>query len=108
MDKTENRKIKSYVRKYVKRLNKKFKIEKYILFGSRVRNDFLDTSDVDLILVSKDFLNINFRKRMSEALEYWDGDVDLEVICYTPEEFEKMRKRIGLVKKAVEEGIEIK
>mgnify|MGYP001580778369 FL=1 len=108
MDKTGNRKIKSEVIKYVKRLNKKFKVEKSILFGSRARDDYLDISDVDLIVISKDFSNINFRKRMNEAIEYWNGDVDLEVICYTPEEFEKMRKRIGLVKKAVEEGITLK
>lgn len=108
MDKKENRKIKSEVRDYIKRLNKRFKVEKSILFGSRARKDYLDTSDVDLIVVSKDFSNMNFRKRMNEAIEYWNGNVDLEIICYTPEEFEKMRRKIGLVKKAVEEGIEIK
>ena len=108
MDKTENRKIKSEVKKYVKKLNKKFKVEKSILFGSRVGKDYLDTSDVDLIVISKDFSHLSFRKRMGEVIEYWDGDVDLEVICYTPEEFEKMRKRIGIVKKAVEEGITLR
>ena len=72
MDKTENRKIKSEVIKYVKRLNKKFKVEKSILFGSRARDDYLDKSDVDLIIISKDFFNINFRKRMSEVIEYWN------------------------------------
>ena len=107
MDKAKNREIKSKVKKYLKILNKKFKVEKSILFGSRARNDYLDTSDVDLIVVSKDFSNIVFRKRMGEVIEHWGGDVDLEVICYTPEEFEKMKKRIGLVRKAVEEGIEM-
>lgn len=107
MDNSKNRKIKSKIRAYLKNLNKKFKIEKSILFGSRARGDFLDNSDVDLIVVSKDFSGISFRKRMAEAIEDWDADVDLEVICYTPKEFEKLRKRIGIVKKALEEGVEV-
>ncbi len=108
MDNPQNKRIKKALKLYLKKLNKKFNIDKSILFGSRARGDYLDTSDVDLIVVSNDFSNLNFRKRMAEAIEYWDGNVDLEVICYTPEEFEKKKKQIGIVRQAVEEGIEIK
>lgn len=107
MDNSKNRRIKRAIESYLKRLGKKFKIEKSILFGSRARGDYLDNSDVDLIVVSKDFLGINFRKRMAEAIEDWNQDLDLEVICYTPKEFEKKKKQIGIVKQAVKEGIEI-
>ena len=95
------------LRKYVGEINKKFKIEKAILFGSRARGDALNTSDVDLILISKDFQNLHFRKRMAIVLEGWDADLDIEVLCYTPGEFERKKKEIGIIRTAVEEGIEI-
>lgn len=108
MVKDENRKIISYLKKYLKKVGKNFKIQKSILFGSRARGDYFLNSDVDLILVSDDFKNLKFRERMSELLEHWDGKVDLEVIGYTPEEFEKKKKQIGIVRQAIKEGIEIK
>ena len=92
---------------YLQEMNKKFKIEKAILFGSRARGEELHTSDVDLILVSRDFKNLHFRKRMIMALEGWDADLDLEVLCYTPEEFERKKKELGIVRVAVKEGIEL-
>ena len=108
MDNGEAKLIKKAIKAYLKKINKKFKLERSILFGSRARGDYINTSDVDMIIVSKDFSKLTFRERMVEAISYWDGNVDLEVICYTPEEFEKKKKQIGIVKTAVEEGIEIK
>jgi hypothetical protein len=32
----------------------------------------------------------------------------MDILCYTPEEFEKKKKQIGIVRTAVEEGIEIR
>ena len=37
----------------------------------------------------------------------WDADFPLEIICYTPSEFEKKSAQIGIVKDAVESGIVI-
>lgn len=45
---------------------------------------------------------------MGDIIYEWDGPVDLEPLCYTPEEFEKKKKQIGIVSEAVKEGIEIK
>ncbi|MFB6246802.1 MAG: nucleotidyltransferase domain-containing protein [Candidatus Pacearchaeota archaeon] len=99
-----NKEAKEKIRELLKKIRKKFNIEKAILFGSRAREDWLKTSDIDLILVSKDFKKLAFKKRMQEILGHWNEEIDLEVICYTPEEFERKKKQIGLVQKAVEEG----
>ena len=99
--------MKKALRKYLKQVNKYFKIEKAILFGSRARDDYFLDSDVDLIIVSHDFEDIDFRERISELLRWWDEPIDLEVIGYTPDEFERKKKQIGLVNNAVKEGIEI-
>jgi hypothetical protein len=82
-------------------------VEHFIMFGSRARGDELLTSDVDLIVVSDHFKERKFNRRMPEILEFWPDRVDLEVLCYTPEEFEKMTNRIGIVQRAVAEGIEL-
>ena len=90
-----------------KSVNKKFKLDTTILFGSRARGDYLLDSDVDMIFVSKKFSRLNFRRRMGEIIEMWDEWIDIEPLCYTPEEFEIKRKQLGIVRQAVKEGIEI-
>ena len=107
MDQYTNKRVMELLNQYLKKVNKKFKIERAILFGSRAGNDWLLNSDVDLILISKDFRGIPFRKRMSEVIEYWDEFIDLEVICYTPEEFDRLSKMITIAKEAKEKGIVI-
>jgi len=91
-----------------KRIKKKFKFNKLILFGSRARGDNLKNSDFDFIIISKEFENKPFFLRPSEFFDYWKLNVDLEIICYTPQEFEKKKNQIGIVQQAFKEGIEIK
>ena len=78
-----------------------------VLFGSRARDDWLLTSDVDILLVSNDFKELTMIQRISKILEQWRAGVDLEPLCYTEEEFSRMKTRIGIVKKAIEEGKEL-
>ncbi|MGB9674860.1 MAG: nucleotidyltransferase domain-containing protein [Nanopusillaceae archaeon] len=81
------------------------KVDKIILFGSRARGDYLKESDYDFIIVSKDFKNIPITKRIELALI----DENVDVICLTPEEFEKEKNFLGsVVSYAVKEGVEIK
>lgn len=82
-----------------------FRVEKFVLFGSRVRGDHLKTSDLDIILVSKDFEGVNFPERPNLFYEKWEGEPDLDFICYTPGEIEKKRSYKGLVSTALEEGV---
>jgi len=89
---------------FIARIKKKFNPEKIILFGSRARGEHLEGSDYDILVVSSKFKDIPFLKRMELIYELWDGD-RLDVICYTPDEFERKKKQICIVKKAVEEGI---
>jgi len=88
---------------FISKIKKKYNPEKIILFGSRARGEHLEGSDYDILIVSSKFKHVPFLKRMELIYELWDGD-RLDVICYTPDEFEKKRKQIGIVKKAVEEG----
>jgi len=85
---------------------KNIKVEKIILFGSRARNDYKKESDYDFIIISKDFEGIPIFKRIEMVL---DVNENIDVICLTPEEFEREKNFLGsVVSYAVKEGIEIK
>jgi len=107
MDKITNKRIIKELKKLKKKL-KEINLNKMIMFGSRARNEELEYSDVDVIVVSKDFENLKFKQRPNKFLDSWKYPIDLEIICYTPEEFEIKKNQIGIVQQAVKEGIEIK
>ncbi|HAZ27607.1 TPA: nucleotidyltransferase [Candidatus Acetothermia bacterium] len=65
------------------------------------------TSDVDLVVISPDFASMPFLRRIREVVALWESDLDLEVLLYTPEEFERKKEEIGIVAVAAREGVEI-
>lgn len=95
------------LKEFKKKIQSKYAIEKMILFGSRATKNYHKESDVDLIIVSKDYDGIKSFKRSHRLYDDWDIDLPVDFICYTPEEFEKLAKRITIVREAEKEGIEI-
>jgi uncharacterized protein len=90
------------------RVRKDYEITEAILFGSRVRGEELVDSDYDVVLVSPDFEGIFFSQRSARMYDYWNHwPLDIEPLCYTPEEFERKRSQIGIVGEAVKEGVAI-
>ena len=83
-------------------------ISKMILFGSRAHGKTSRWSDFDLVIVSPTFRKKKFRDRAVGFYKYWNLDYPVDFLCYTPEEFQHLKKRITVVKEAVETGIEIK
>ena len=90
------------------RLSKDIPTDRVILFGARAYGRPGRWSDFDLIIVSPRFRKLNFIKRGAKMYDYWKMDYPVDFICYTPEEFNKLKKQITIVKEAVEKGIEIK
>ena len=93
--------------KFASRIKKAYTPEKIILFGSRARGDNFKTSDFDFIVISEKFHKTPFLERPSELYDFWDEAVDIEAICYTPQEFARKIKQHGIVRNAVKEGIEL-
>jgi predicted nucleotidyltransferase len=91
----------------VKKFKKKIKADKIIIFGSFARGEFGEHSDIDLLLVSKRFGGKNFYERSKGLWLKWNLRLPVDFICYTPEEFEKLKKEVSLVSEALREGIEI-
>ena len=88
-------------------LNKSMPVEQMILFGSRAKGGGEELSDIDLIIVSDGFRDMRFRRRPIKLYDYWELHYPVDFLCYTPDEFEEMKSRIGIVREAVNEGVAI-
>jgi len=110
MGKKKYEEMKKLIKK-IKEFRKRRNFEKIILFGSYARGDFTKDSDVDLILVDKDFRKKNVFERSKGLWIEWHVKQKIgkpvDFICYTPEEFEKLKKEVSIVSEALREGIEI-
>ncbi len=103
----EDPKLAAFMRDHLPRLRERFAPLRVIVFGSRARGEALSTSDLDLILVSPRFASVPFLERPVRVLESLGYPGGLELLCYTPEEFEAKREEMGIVRVAVMEGIEL-
>ena len=93
------------IKNFIANLMKDFKIERIVFFGSGVTKKFTSHSDIDLIIVSDNFKGMNFFERAAKMYDYWDIDLPVDFLCYTLEEFEKLRKKISIVREALQNGV---
>ena len=80
----------------------KFHPEKIILFGSLVGEDWDEESDIDVIIVyntDKPFLD-----RLKELYMVWDIPKAVDILAYTPSEFNNMYKNSYFLKDVVDGG----
>lgn len=102
-------------KKYLVKNLKKFKIDlskiisikKMIFFGSMAYGKNHKWSDIDLIIVSQKFKNKKFRYRPIGFYKYWKLDYPVDFLCYTPTEFNKLKKQVTIIREASDKGIEI-
>ena len=97
--------VKRFVARYLPRLRRRYRPEMVLAFGSRVRGEALAESDLDLLVVYERFRGISFLERASTVLEDLDLPFATDVLCYTPEEFARKRRELGIVSQALEEGL---
>lgn len=97
----------SALERFLARVAERFPLERAILFGSRARGTELLDSDYDLVLVSRAFEGLTWRERAAEVLDLWELDVDLQPLCYTPEEFARKSREICITAEAIREGVEV-
>ena len=80
-------------------------VEKAYLFGSYAKGTATVDSDIDLAVISKDFVGNRFNDRMKIAPLRWNVDLRLEPVPYRPEDF---KYPDPLAIDILEHGIEIK
>ncbi|HHW40165.1 MAG TPA: nucleotidyltransferase domain-containing protein [Syntrophomonadaceae bacterium] len=65
--------------------------ERIILFGSHASGTPSEYSDIDLVVISRDFCTLTFEKRCAILGEAVAETMEpIEPLAYTPEEFEKL------------------
>lgn len=99
--------IKDKLKLFKKDLNRNIPIKKMYFFGSRISGKPHRDSDIDLIIVSSKFKKLDFFKRGAKMYDYWKLRYPVDFLCYTPEEFNRLKKQVSIVKEAIETGIEI-
>jgi hypothetical protein len=107
---TARRVITPALTRFAMRLQEAMAAEHVFLFGGG--SCALEPGDVDydLIIVSSRFAGIDRRKREIGLRELWyeaGGEDPLDLICVTPEEFERARNRITLVAAVLPEAIDL-
>ncbi len=92
------------IQKMVRRIARRFKPERIILFGSRARGEAGAESDVDLMVVMP-VKGSKRAKRLEIGLALFDYRIPVDVVVVTPQEFETDARVPGtLVRPAVREG----
>jgi uncharacterized protein len=102
MGKKANLKV---IEDFLLKLGEDFSVENIILFGSRARGNVRRDSDFDLIIVSDDFEGMDFFERASKMYDYWDSLHPVDFLCYTKKEFDRLKKRISIVREALSSGV---
>ena len=92
---------------FFKKVRKKYPDARVYLFGSRARKEHLKESDYDIIVVSRYFRNIPFLKRMEKMYEFWTYPIHADILCYTPEELERIKNSLTTVGSAMKEAVEL-
>jgi predicted nucleotidyltransferase len=78
-----------------------------LAFGSRAKGTALRHSDLDLVVAAPAFEGVPFLTRAQEVLWTLQAPFPVEVLCYTPSEYERKRQELGIVHLAAQEGVEL-
>lgn len=98
------------LRRFAESLRDRIGAERVLLFGSRTRGGERADSDYDLIIVSPRFAGVTAVQRATGLRQLWyqvGGDGPMDLICLTPDEFDRARQQITLVAAALPEAIDL-
>jgi len=99
-----SKEIIEYIRHvYVNRLKENgITVDSLFFFGSRTRGDYLEDSDIDLLVISPDLKKMDPFKRLITLNKLWNYPIPAEITGYTREEIEHLKKFSQYIKEALE------
>lgn len=80
-------------------------VREIIVFGSRVHGKPHEDSDVDVLVVSESFAGLTYVRRAALTRKAWKLPYPVDFLCYTPDEFDRLRRQTSIVSVAVNEGV---
>ncbi|HVB08921.1 MAG TPA: nucleotidyltransferase domain-containing protein [Bacillota bacterium] len=95
------------VQSFVQRICGRLNVSAVILFGSRARGDWLESSDVDLLVVSADWEGVPHLTRLERLFAEWAqaSRLGADLIGLTPEEYRRRAQELSIVGEIAREGI---
>jgi len=99
--------VERYKREVLPKLTAVLKPRRVLLFGSRVSGNARPDSDLDVIIVSETFAAIPFVRRMAYVLSITRFPKHVDYLCYTREEFERIKDTSSIVHSALAEHTEL-
>ena len=94
------RKAKKAITQFRRHLIRHYADAEAYLFGSYARGTWLEDSDLDVIVVSKEFTDQTFAKRVESVRQLAPAEQAFEIIAYTPREFREAQKRSMIIRDA--------
>ena len=85
--------------RYLEILIGTYKPEKVILFGSMARGEPSEWSDVDLVIIKE--TDLPFLDRVKEVMRLLRPRVGVDILVYTPEEFEHLSRERAFVRNEI-------
>lgn len=89
---------------FVEKIVQTFKPQAIYLFGSRARGDHLLHSDYDFIIVSEAFEKLKWLHRIYALVKFWKADEHIDVLPYTPAEFENKKVNSSTIRSAMKDA----
>ncbi|AEE94429.1 DNA polymerase beta domain protein [Acidianus hospitalis W1] len=71
---------------FIEDVKKEINVKEVYVVGSRARGDYLDTSDIDLVIISDDFKGMRYIDRMEKLSKYRRAKI--YYFTFTNEEWE--------------------
>ncbi len=100
--------IEQFKKKALPLIYNEFTPIRVLIFGSRVTGNAKEESDIDVIMVSDYFKNIEFIRRMPLVLKTLRFPKHIDILCYSVMEFEKIKESSIVILDALEHGEEVK
>jgi hypothetical protein len=103
----EDRLLIQYRKEVLPAIIRLFSPVKVMISGSRVKGTATKDSDIDVIIVSESFTGIPFVRRMALVMKSARFKKHVDYLCYTPEEFERLKNTSSILRDAVGNAIEV-
>jgi predicted nucleotidyltransferase len=94
--------LKEEIERFVTILKQNYTPDKIILFGSLSSGNIRDWSDIDIIIVKE--TEKSFYERLREVYLLLNPRVGIDILVYTPKEYELLQTRLFFREEVVKKG----
>ncbi len=99
--------VERFRREVLPKITEALKPSRVLLFGSRAGGEARPDSDLDVIIVADAFGTIPFVRRMAYVLRLARFPKHVDYLCYTPEEFARIKDESSVVQGALKQCAEL-